>query len=611
MKKEFPGTERPGPQLFSFKGDNLLDRAWKHKSFEHLKTKWMYISFGDANSVGGAAQGIIPVQDAQGNLMGGSSPAAAEEKIAKAARHELSELETHIERIMEAVERNAEQIAALTDKQRTIDEEPAKSTNDSGYFDMSELSSHLGRINDSIEQNFTHIKGLAEKQFENEERLIGTIKESAPDRRADYLDMQQLSAHLDRIQSLMEQNTKERVDSAMAGEETEHSRGPEVDLSPLTELLEKIQSTIQQQSSHMEALVGFATGGGDGDRSSTPEPQADLSPVTGHLESIKSAIEANTSQVKAFTWAQSEDKDRNANDLSSLNSQLEGVRTAMEENTSHVKTLLDALSADEDGVADLGKGQDLSTLTEHLDKIHSAIEQNSSHVKSLIELQSERQETAETNDSTPAEQFDFTPFTDHLDRIHAAMEENSSQVHALVEAQSAQRKTASERRSLDMTPLTDHLNRIQSVMEKHVLQRRSSSPGTGDPKFIMSALTSHLSRIQTVTEQNATQIKTLREKQSASADKMHITIAQTAEQMQMLTQRTMRNEEAYQESMRQNAAQMRDLMNGQEQMVSVMREMTKSIAAQNPASCGHVVIPPPRKVGRRVVGFVYDAADGK
>ena len=56
-------------------------------------------------------------------------------------------------------------------------------------------------------------------------------------------------------------------------------------------------------------------------------------------------------------------------------------------------------------------------------------------------------------------------------------------------------------------------------------------------------------------------------------------------------------------------AQMRELLSGQREMVEVVRELAKSFVARNPASCGHVIVPPPRKTDRKVVGFVYDTKE--
>ncbi|KAK1076406.1 hypothetical protein LTR48_009084, partial [Friedmanniomyces endolithicus] len=127
LQTHFPETTRPGPQLFSFKDPHdSLAKTWKHPAFAHLKSKWMYISFSDTqeNGLGGAAQGIIPVQDAQGNMKAGSglpaSPEVIGEQVGREMRREtrsvrngITKMEEHFERMMEAVERNTAQVAVL------------------------------------------------------------------------------------------------------------------------------------------------------------------------------------------------------------------------------------------------------------------------------------------------------------------------------------------------------------------------------------------------------------------------------------------------------------------------------------------------------------------
>jgi TolA-binding protein len=159
---------------------------------------------------------------------------------------------------------------------------------------------------------------------------------------------------------------------------------------------------------------------------------------------------------------------------------------------------------------------------------------------------------------------------------------------------------------LDFTPLTDRLNRIHTVLEKQAERQESHSEGIGDTKFIMNALTSHLSKIQGVTEQNAQHVKALHDKQSSTADRMHNAVVETSEQIQSLVQRN-KEQEARIDS--QNS-QLRELMSGQREMVEVMRQLEKNVVAQNKGSCDHIVVPPPRKMGRKVVGFVYDAKEG-
>lgn len=703
LQASFPECTRPGPQLFSFKDADLLTKAWKHPSFAHLKSKWMYISFSDTkeNGLGGAAQGIIPVQDAQGNMLGGSAPASPDlnqvRKEAKAARNEMARLEEFFERMMEAVESNTEQVAALAGKQQQRSEGEGQKSEAGGYFDMGELSSHLGHINDLLARNAEHAEGLATRQLENDQKLHSTLQELSSREKKDYLGMSQLSTHLNRIQDTIEQTAKERKDNAKEIAE-QHAQPANIDFSPLTDRLEKVQEAVEQNSALIRALLDEGTGAES--KPGTPfwgkdtavqqsQQQVDLSPLTEHLQKIHQAIEQQSSHMQALVGFASGGEDDGSGpaarpvsaggasgsdnpaekNLAPLGEHLEQIYNAIEEGNKHAKAvpqfdlrpLVEAQEATRKAVEAGGQSADFTPLTQKFDSLieHLRSTQTEQHLQELIRKQNELAAVVDTNkpaDLTPlaakvdglnehleslrewsefqSEQFkelidaqkassegagsgavDFAPLTEHLQAIRAASEQNAEQIRYLAEVQ--QTSAPPPASEIDFTPVTERLSRIHASLEKQAADHRDQSPGSGAPKFLLSALTSHLSKIQAVTEANAQNVKALREKQTASQDKMHIAVAQTADQVRALAQyhsQTRDQSSSYrahnEARMEATDGQVRELMAGQREMVEVMRELAKSITAQNKASCDHVVIPPPRKMGRKVVGFVYDGKDG-
>jgi len=743
----------------------------------------MFISFGNTkkDQVGGAAQGIIPVQDVQGNMLGWSAPSSPElvgqvgevRREAQGVKGELTKLEEYFEKMVEAVERNTEQVAALANKQQADDRETRQKQDDG---DRNELSGYLARINELLDKNSESMDTMAKRQSENDEQLRAALQDFSSHHKPDSVDIPKLSAHLDRIQSIMEQNITERNDSKeettehqpravanidwsplidrlekvqgaveqnsalvkalldegtanesksgtpfWAGNQTPPSQAPPADLTPLTEHLQKIHSAIEQQSNHMQALVGFATGdeGGAGPLASGPGDTAEknLAPLGEHLEQIYNAIEEGNKHAKEVASRTQPGQ----LDLSPLTSHLEALRRSAADNNHNIEALLQAHNgvrvATESGgkvdmtplankldevtdqlrrhlesqdairqssskldlrpleekfdvlndhtkkllasqialraTAEAGRNLDLAPLTgkfdvlsEHLEALLMSSDQNASNLKQLIDAQEGvRAEVSESGkpDFAPlgekldglsehleslrewtefnAEQFkdfvdsskaereaanptgtvDLSPLADHLGAIRTATEQNGVHMKALLDAhEQGSRPTNNE---IDLTPLTDRLNHIHSAIEKQAEQPRDQSPGTGDSRFLMSALTSHLSRIQAVTEQNAQHVKVLRETHAAGTttpDKI------VTEQIRALAEYQARNEERVDAT----GAQVRALMAGQKEMVDVMRELARSITAQNKGACDHVVVPPPRKVGRRIVGFVYDAKDG-
>jgi hypothetical protein len=583
----------------------------------------MYISFSDApgEGFGGAAQGIIPVQDAEGNMLGGGSPASPElagevKREARNVKTEVQKLEDHFEKMMAAVERNTEKVAELADRRARsasdvvsfkVDSEDG-SNRDS--IDMGVLSGHFVRMNDLLSKNSQHVEELTKKHQNNEQKLRQALESFDARQKNDYLDMQQLSSHLDRIQSLMEDSAKERKDSAREIQPAE--RPLQIDLSPLTDRLEKVQAAVEQNSSLIKALLD------EGDsKVETPfwgrdqAQQTDLSALTPHLERIHGAVEQQGEHMRALVkYASGElgpegeiPNGQTGISLAPLAEHLEQIYNAIEEGNKHAKEarpvdfqpMEDHLTALREAVEANGGEIDFTPLAELLDAIRESTDSNAEVIKKLLESQEATREESVV---------DFTPLKEPLEAMRQATERNTEHLLSMFESQQSSAKT-SRSADIDFTPLTDRLNRIHTTLQKQSAQR-DQPPGTGDSKFIMNALTSHLSKIQNVTEQNAQHVKALREKQSSSSDKMHIAVSETSEQVRSLIKRNEENESRIEA---QNS-QMRELMSGQREMVEVMRSLTKSIVAQNKGACDHIVVPPPRKMGRKVVGFVYDAKEG-
>jgi len=958
----------------------------------------MYISFSDTNetAIGGAAQGIIPVQDGEGNLLGGSAPASPDarqvRRDAREAKVEESKFGEQLQKMMQAMEQNTAQIAALAEKQQP---EPVESRNgdrsrdEEGYF--SEVSSHLARVNDLLERNSAHVEDMAKRQSENEQKLNSALQDLSSRQKNDYLDMSQLSSHLDRIQSLMEQSANERKDSARGFTEQQQQQQPppqpvQIDFSPLTDRLEKVQqaveqnstlvkalldegaagsdskpstpfwgkdtpvvpplqpavdltplaehlenihSAITQQSNHMQALVGFATGGEDerpassggsgggdtGEKSLAPlgehleqiynaieegnkrareQPQLDLKPLLEAQERTREAVEAGakldllpliehlkqlhtaveqgienarellqfdlTSLIEAQNATREAVAARGKVDVVPLKETLERMSSAIEEGNRHAKSLpqldlqplldvqdktreaversskidmeplkehferlhravedgneqarympqldlkplLDAQNATREAL-EAGSKVDLEPLVEHFERLHRAVEEGNKQARDVPQLDLQPlldalNKTREAVEAGSKPVMDLAPLQEHFDRLHRAVEESNQQakgvpqldlkplldahnatraaleatgsrpamdVTPLIEAQNATRDaieassnkealdisplterldgliahfaslhqssrhtdeelqvlirkqnelqaamsesssgvtdfaplaekldgvnehleslrewsehnaeqfreiidaqnatlaaseagkslglapltgridvlsehleallTSSDKNAeslrqmveaqqqqvasaappppptteIDFTPLTDRLTRIHTSLEQQTQHRRDSSPGNGDPKFIMSALASHLSRIQGVTEANAQHVKALREKPSSTDDNIRTAVSEMASQVRSLASVRASQEQRLEAT----NSQVRELMAGQREMVDVMRELATSITAQQKGACDHVVIPPPRKVGRKIVGFVYDAKD--
>nr|OQO30754.1 hypothetical protein B0A51_02450 [Rachicladosporium sp. CCFEE 5018] len=343
VQAHFADCARPGPQLFLFKTDDLLGKAWKHADFAHLKSKWMYIQFNDAGNVGGAPQGIIPVQDAKGHLLGGAagSPEAQlgqVRKEARSVRNELGVLENHFERMMEAVEKNTEQIAALAVGRRQDEHALVQAVKDNTTHahDRNGVNGHTSRRSSRVIWA-EYVETLSRRQYESEQKLRETLDEGKGQKRADYLDMSQLSSHLDRIQQMMETQSRERKASAKDFSDS----SPKVDFSPVTERLEKVLGAVVSNSALMREMLEARSK----DSTGVKAPEAakiDLGPLTLHLEKIHSAIEQQSSHTLALNDLTKQSRRDAGVDQSKLLSteHLRKILTAIETGNTHVKGLV-------------------------------------------------------------------------------------------------------------------------------------------------------------------------------------------------------------------------------------------------------------------------------
>nr|OQO30753.1 hypothetical protein B0A51_02449 [Rachicladosporium sp. CCFEE 5018] len=288
---------------------------------------------------------------------------------------------------------------------------------------------------------------------------------------------------------------------------------------------------------------------------------------------------------------------------------------------------------------------DLAPLSGHLGDLHDATLQNGAALSKLLELHTPQNKRPVTPPS------DFSPLVEHLTALHTATKDNSAQLAALMKSQAADQKAVVPASSaVDFTPLAERLSHIHTSLERQAEAARSVSPsGTGQVKFIMSALSSHLSKIQAVTEANATAVQSLRETHLARENEMHVYISTTNDQIRMLREaqktaqtpvlqavaRTTEDVRSLAQHLRgvnktitdSRAAsttelkalgerakafegvrdgQVNQVLRAQTEMVDSVRELAKALKEEK-KECGHVVIPPPRKTGRKVVGFVYEA----
>lgn len=603
---------RLGPQLFSFGGEDeegdLLAKIWNHPSFAHLKSKWMYISFSDAAREGAAQGALVPFQNDWGDVLaksGEDEPVSSKEvkrevkKEVAEVRSEVGRLEEYIAGMMEALERNTQKSAELAAKivgreslrgaegMNAADGKAAKVTSrisPAPAFDMDALAAHFAQLNQTLEKNSQNVEALAKQHCEGEQRLREMLEATVSTHDNDQLDMQRLSAHLDRIQAMMEESTRERKDSAR--EMVEAARP--VDFSPLTQRLEKVLEAVEQNSALVKELL---EGKGNGSEVKEPPPQMDMSPLLDSLQQIHVAIEQQSEHTKAFAQNASTERESNSSGqdrvITSLGERLEQVHNAIEEGNRHAREPRQEFN--------------LEPLERHLEVLKNYGEKHNGHLERLVESQNATREAVEAGRG--GHEIDLSPLVEHAEATTQSMEANTEAVQRLVNMHS-------ERDETHLSPLLQHVEAVRQSMEantsdvRHLVEMQSERSEEQD-----SELSHHLTKLHTLTTQNATQLQSLIKQQTTtttSATKVHSAVSETSTQLRRLLERNKDHEI----KLEAQNSQMREVMSGQREMVEVMRQLAKSLVAHDQRGCGHVVVPPPRKMNRKLVGFVYDTKEG-
>jgi hypothetical protein len=523
----------------------------------------MYTTFSGATAdgMGGPALGIIPVQDAQGNMIGSNAFAGPTPGVVikqEAVADDMRRLEDRLERMMDAVEQNTETVRKLTEARHEQEEK--------AHGAGSGLSAQFGLMTDLMRKTMAHVESLAEKQIGQEERLTQALENISAKQQGDATNLTQLTSHLDRIQNLMEKTATSRRDSVSSPTRGSSS----TDFVASAAGLEKMQQAIERNSTLTEKVY-------DDRWKIEAELQSkvnlELLPLVEQLEKIRTAIEQQNMHSQAlFEWSQNTSTE---------------MKTSVDNSTTTLEQILSAQHATTAAVEQNGGDVDFTDVAAHMESIRDETAENTVQIRELVSLQQQQQQQrTQTNiKASPPSQL------------------------------------STETDGFSPEPSTRSLEPSQGYFYPQTI----TPSGTGDTKFIMSALTSHLSRIQALTEQNAAAIKAVREASppqpqgpaSTATPPLPAMMQETNERLQALIH-TLAPTKPEAVSRKRVDVQLQDLIAGQKAMVQAVRavagdvsESLKEARRQErdgavKGSCEHVVIPPPRKVGRRIVGFVYD-----
>ena len=231
---------------------------------------------------------------------------------------------------------------------------------------------------------------------------------------------------------------------------------------------------------------------------------------------------------------------------------------------------------------------DMTELSTYLNRLQETIEENSSHMKGLTDGQRENQ--------------------DHIKALVQGREEEKDKTKELSEQSASQMKDLVEK--LVESQMASQ-KKMDEMMEQNATQVRKL---TEDYDAIIK-------RMESALEKNTTQIKELAENQK------RIQQQQAEPAPPYKTNDNGAITKALQSAIDQNTSQIKQISEGQGKLIAAFGDMLKGFRQQSkqqiiqpppapPSSSGancqvHNVHPPPRKIGKTVVGYDYEPSPMK
>ncbi|SMQ44872.1 unnamed protein product [Zymoseptoria tritici ST99CH_3D7] len=255
-----------------------------------------------------------------------------------------------------------------------------------------------------------------------------------------------------------------------------------------------------------------------------------------------------------------------------------------------------------------GSVVDLSPVTERLDSLQSAVEDNSAILRTWLEQRTPEQKTVVPDSMEVRQAIEHNarePGLAVIEAVRAAIQDmvpelssvRDSTVENTKELKSVlgmHEELGNRYRSVDLTPLTNRLASIHNTL----LER----PVSKDLKSDLRSVAASLKEIHTLAGQNATAIQALAAQQNTT----QLSLRQLSSQTRSLADTSQQGNADRDSRLDTMKDQLREVVAGQTEMCELMRSWMEDMQTSKSASCGHVISPPPRKVGRKIVGFVYD-----
>ncbi|KAF2748266.1 hypothetical protein M011DRAFT_466679 [Sporormia fimetaria CBS 119925] len=181
VEKEYPGSERPGPQLFLLKGHDMPSEIQDNIRFHSFRNKWFLMNDGTEGSTS-----VIPIQDAKGWPVALSTPqppppvatTAAPTASENPTSPSLSNLQSTLTQTSTLLNETTTQIHALSTAQ-TSGLSHMQDIAETNSSQIKSLTTSLQTLQSLVAQNTTQHLALTNASFTAQEQLKTSMQENA------------------------------------------------------------------------------------------------------------------------------------------------------------------------------------------------------------------------------------------------------------------------------------------------------------------------------------------------------------------------------------------------------------------------------------------------
>ncbi|GAB7352758.1 hypothetical protein MBLNU459_g3107t1 [Dothideomycetes sp. NU459] len=552
MQVEYPDSVRESPQLFSFKGDKVPGKAWDNPKFAHLRDKWSY-------------------------RLDDESTKATRDKVGNASNAHVKRGSIGRTPSMPTLREDVNGSGRMEDPFS-----PSSSAAAVNKSDFAQLNITSDRIHKCVSQTGAQVDALLEGQ------------------QANAKGMQKLQATLER----MSQEIETLVQRQQAHEQAMHGA-----MHGVTYLLEDNASNVKAVSERPQHEIPSEDG--------WQKLQDEVAQNTAHLETLVNSQQTAVKSIKGMETA----LEKKAPDTSSTES-LQRIKEEIAQNSAQLEDLAKGQKTAKKSMKDLQAAFEQSKpeppSAASLQRIEDELAQNSAKLSSLAEGQTTAKNSMHDLQTAFEQTKPESLSAQDLQRLQGEVTQNSTYLKALTDGQRIAKKSMAKLQlSLDQQQAqqqqqqnTPTLPPAATAAQVETLQASISANSTSLATVLDGQKTTRSRLAKLSTDLAATQ--TAQTSLAAQLASLALANAET----NALLKRLAKEQKAAAEQQRLAAerstaafatqmAQMQKLFAAQQEAAQRgMAEMSRSMGQMSDV-LGYEVVPPPKKLHREIIGYVY------